>query len=316
MSWQDNDPETALSAQAEPSLPTWPGPVAIGGVGGSGTRVVAQLLLDLHYYLGADLNEANDNLWFTHLLKRPEWFAAAKRDEASREIFQALGVFERAMRGQIRREDLEYAARAAVELSYKYDPADPTLRWTLPWSLSLPRVETFASSARVDLSGYVGWGWKEPNSQLFLSYLGQYFPDLKYILVVRHGLDMCYSANQQQLYNWGPSFGVAAPDSPALLPQAALSYWIAANQAAIAQGTRHLGERFLVINYDQLCSSPKSEVTRLLDFLGRDVAAVDADHLFGLPRVPESAGRYRTRDLTVFSADQIDAVRALGFAVD
>ncbi len=32
------------------------GPVVIGGVGGSGARVVAQILLQLNYYLGSDLN--------------------------------------------------------------------------------------------------------------------------------------------------------------------------------------------------------------------------------------------------------------------
>lgn len=37
-------------------------PVAIGGVGGSGTRVVAEIVRSLGYYLGGDLNSANDNL--------------------------------------------------------------------------------------------------------------------------------------------------------------------------------------------------------------------------------------------------------------
>jgi hypothetical protein len=300
----------------QPPAPTLPGPVGIGGVGGSGTRVVAQLLLDLGYYLGADLNEANDNLWFTHLFKRPVWFAAAMADPASAEIVQALGVFERTMRGQIQRADLEYVARAAVDLSYQFDPDDPAQRWTLPWSLSLARIETFAASRPVDLSGYRGWGWKEPNSHIALPCLCQHFPDLQYILVIRHGLDMCYSANQQQLYNWGPLFGIAVPAMPDHIPQAALNYWIAANRAAIATGTRLLGDRFLVMDYDRLCASPQPEITRLLDFLGIDSASVDTDQLFALPRVPESAGRYRTRDLSVFSADQLAAVRALGFAVE
>ena len=47
-------------------------PVAVGGVGGSGTRLIAQVLLELGYYLGGDLNESLDNLWFTLLFKRRE----------------------------------------------------------------------------------------------------------------------------------------------------------------------------------------------------------------------------------------------------
>jgi hypothetical protein len=44
--------------------------VAIGGVGGSGTRLGAALLQVLGYYIGDDLNESLDNLWFTLLFKR------------------------------------------------------------------------------------------------------------------------------------------------------------------------------------------------------------------------------------------------------
>jgi len=45
-------------------------PVAIGGVGGSGTRLIAQCLKELGYFIGSDLNESNDNLLFTALFKR------------------------------------------------------------------------------------------------------------------------------------------------------------------------------------------------------------------------------------------------------
>jgi hypothetical protein len=50
--------------------------VAVGGVGGSGTRLVAHVMLELGYYLGPDLNESLDTLWFTLLFKRPEIWRA------------------------------------------------------------------------------------------------------------------------------------------------------------------------------------------------------------------------------------------------
>ena len=53
-------------------VPTKVGPCAIGGLGGSGTRVVAQILRDVGIFMGTDLNGANDNLWFTLLFKRPK----------------------------------------------------------------------------------------------------------------------------------------------------------------------------------------------------------------------------------------------------
>ena len=46
-------------------------PIVIGGIGGSGTRVVTQLLQSLGFDMGSDLNESLDDLGFTALFKRP-----------------------------------------------------------------------------------------------------------------------------------------------------------------------------------------------------------------------------------------------------
>src|SRR3990167_6840991 len=46
-------------------------PLAIGGVGGSGTRVVAAAAIALGFDLGSDLNPPLDNLAFTLLFKDP-----------------------------------------------------------------------------------------------------------------------------------------------------------------------------------------------------------------------------------------------------
>ena len=69
-------------------------PVAIGGVGGSGTRLIAQLLMEVGFYLGDDLNEANDTLWFTLLFKRPEILRVAECEFA-----QSLDIFIARMTG-------------------------------------------------------------------------------------------------------------------------------------------------------------------------------------------------------------------------
>ena len=55
-------------------------PVVIGGVGGSGTRLIAQCLNELGFFLGPDLNEANDNLWFTLLFKRTRILTSSEEE--------------------------------------------------------------------------------------------------------------------------------------------------------------------------------------------------------------------------------------------
>lgn len=48
--------------------------IAIGAVGGSGTRVVAKIFMDAGVFVGDDLNAQNDNLTFTQLFKNPDWY--------------------------------------------------------------------------------------------------------------------------------------------------------------------------------------------------------------------------------------------------
>ncbi|MCX6279657.1 MAG: hypothetical protein NT004_16405, partial [Bacteroidetes bacterium] len=57
------------------------GPVVVGGVGGSGTRVIAEILSLLNFYLGNDLNGPNDFLLYTLLFKRKKWFYKNKTNE-------------------------------------------------------------------------------------------------------------------------------------------------------------------------------------------------------------------------------------------
>jgi hypothetical protein len=74
------------------------GPIIIGGLGGSGTRIVAEILKKFGYYLGNDLNIANDNLLYTLLLKRPRWFY--KNFENKTRIKTGIKLFHKLMVGE------------------------------------------------------------------------------------------------------------------------------------------------------------------------------------------------------------------------
>jgi hypothetical protein len=291
----------------------WLGPITIGGVGGSGTRVVAEILIQLGFYLGEDLNSARDNLWFTLLFKRPHWYFKNATIEGS-QIFKGLGIFERAMTANLRPryEELSFVLRAAVEMTFKGHDYAGSGRGLWP----LKRVITILHPKKSDHSRYIGWGWKEPNTHIYLEYLTKHFHNLKYIHLIRHGIDMAYSSNQSQLYNWGAIFGITMHDSSIPLPRLSLKYWNEANRRAIALGKKLLKERFLVINFDRLCMDPRREIELLIDFLGLNINGVTMDKLEKLPQLPTSAGRYKNYDLSIFDRDEIEAVRELGFIVD
>lgn len=292
---------------------SWLGPFAIGGVGGSGTRVVAEILIQLGFYLGKDLNPARDNLWFTLLFKRPRWFLKNSVRKES-QIFKGLTIFEKAMTAdlQFHYEELSFITGAVVEMMFRghdYLGAGRGL-WPIKRSITM-----FRSRIR-DHTNYIGWGWKEPNTHMYIEYLNKYFQNLKYIHLIRHGIDMAYSNNQSQLFNWGAMFGIAAHDPSIPLPRRSLRYWHEANKRALTLGRKLLKERFLVINFDKLCMNPGREIELLIDFLGLDTRGVKMDELQKLPKFPKSYGRYKNYDLSIFSKEEIEAVKALGFVVD
>lgn len=288
------------------------GPIVIGGSGGSGTRIVAEILKHLGFYLGSDLNSANDNLWFTLLFKRPRWFIKNSHEKDS-QIIKGLGIFEKAMAGCFhpRYKEFVFLLHAGFTMALFGHDHSGSGRGLWP----IKRIITMVKSKQPDPSGYIGWGWKEPNAHIYIPYLSKHFDNLKYLHIIRHGLDMAYSGNQAQLYNWGELFGVETPETSSLLPKASLQYWIKSNERAIVLGKKLLNERFLVINFDKLCLNPGQQIGMLITFLGLDEKSINMDQLVSLPKIPDSAGRYREHDLSVFDSDEIDSVRRLGFDV-
>ena len=288
------------------------GPVVVGGVGGSGTRLIAEILREAGFYLGKDLNTALDNLWFTVLLKRPDIFQ--KPSTAKTEIFSRLSVFTKLMRGDSsltwhERAYIIHAITGMMIHGHDYRHAGRGL-WTLQRGFSMIHRENNPRSVSI------GWGWKEPNTHIFIEYLDEFFSTLKYIHVIRHGLDMAFSSNQAQLFNWGSVFGIERPRTMEAIPRASLEYWIRANQR-ICRLAATMEDRFLVINFDNLCVSPESGIRRILEFLGLRTMDDEKIHrLCLIPRKPESMGRYREHDLSCFPEHLLDEVREFGFPIE
>jgi hypothetical protein len=76
--------------------------LAIGGIGGSGTRIGAAFLQILGYYIGDDLNEPLDNLWLTLLFKRRSILLESKAD-----LISLTALFFSRMSGRIDFSDQE-----------------------------------------------------------------------------------------------------------------------------------------------------------------------------------------------------------------
>ncbi|MEP4309653.1 MAG: hypothetical protein ABJ364_07890, partial [Lentilitoribacter sp.] len=165
--------------------------VAIGGLGGSGTRVVAAALQSFDYNIGTRLNVPLDNLWFTVLFKRRAW-TVARPDPA--DVRSSISLFQRAtvsgLNGNINKTEQDLITTLCADLH-------PHGNWK-PGATTMD-AESLIASTQSLVPANVPWGWKEPNTHLFLPYLDAEIPNFHYIHVVRNGMDMAFSKNTWQM---------------------------------------------------------------------------------------------------------------------
>lgn len=272
-------------------------PVAIGGVGGSGTRVVAEIIKSLGVHIGEDLNESADNLWFTLLFKYRE---ALQLDAAA--LSDLYRLFRDRMTGGA-------MPRLAPELQHWLLDAHRAGQHERTWLQD--RLRSLSAST-MDQPGRP-WGWKEPNTHMLIERIAVLEPDLAYVHVARNGLDMALSTNQNQLRLWGPEvLGERYEDSP----RGSLAFWCWAHARILRVGEALPG-RCYFLNFDLLCHDPEPELCRLLAFLRVEVPETQRRRLAQLVRTPSTAGRHRMDgDRCNFDPRDVDYVRSLGFSVD
>lgn len=284
-------------------------PIVIGGIGGSGTRVVADILKVFNIYIGEDLNRPLDNLTHTLLFKRPKWYYQNSLNNNKIEV--GIGILEKSMTNKKSYSFTEFAFLLNATISMAIYGHNIQKDGSGIWAFQ--RLRHILFSRRKDIISYAGWGWKEPNSHLILKNLNDKFPKLKYIHTVRHGLDMAYSPNQQQLFNWGKMFGVEIPKKKEDIPEASFKYWVEVNKGIVEQG-KAIGEgNILVLNFDNLCANPRVEVRKIIDFLEINVSDSQIKSAIGIPKIPDSKDRFKAYDLLECKEDDLEFLKAMGY---
>jgi len=270
-----------------------PSPVAIGGVGGSGTRLVADLLRLLGFRLGEHLNPAGDSLWFTLLFK---YAGVADLDDAQFDLLAEMLV-----------ASLSGGAPLDARALQRLDALAAVARPHHPLEQLRASADTLAAAAARPAHG-APWGWKEPNTHVVVERLWARLPGLRYVHVVRNGLDMAFSRNQNQLELWGPQVLGRGPLSPAR----SLRYWCHVHQRMQALLAANQA-RMLWLDYDALCRDPRAGIARLCRFLDCPVPD-DPAPLLALVQPPQAA-RHAGMSLEGLAPADVDYVRSLGFAV-
>jgi len=258
-------------------------PIIIGGVGGSGTRIVAEILKQSGVFIGATLNESNDNMQI------------AKEFPNMRDVIQNRGPDNKRILRNLKNKVRWYSISE-----------QQIIRKTII------RFENQMYNSYQEESGeYSGWGWKIPGNFFILEHLSNHYHNMKYIHLIRNGFDMAFSKNQDQLKNWGEYYGVDPNKYPTA--KAALNYWYAANKKAISQGEEFFCNNFILIKFEELCLNPNKILSRILNFVNHNKS--DINKLNQLVKTPDTIDRYKNEDLTIFDKNDFKKVREFGYLV-
>lgn len=274
-------------------------PIVIGGIGGSGTRLVVQILQKEGVSFPGHLNDELDNLWFSLLFVRRTILLKPRH-----EVKRLIWLFVNAMRSGL---PVPEELAPLLDEAARHDRG-PALRKSVLDDAHRSLCNAGRSNCIADL-----WGWKQPNSHVLVPVLAQYLPQMKYIYVVRNGLDMAFSYNQNQLkYFWGDLMleGDIEPT-----PHNALRYWIASYRRIIGDRAL-LGDRLYILNFDSLCINPVEQLNHVNAFLGLNVSQATIESIAQIITVPTSAGRFKHQDCSQLCPEDIAYVRSLGFDTD
>jgi hypothetical protein len=257
-------------------------PIAIGGIGGSGTRVVAETVAKLGVYMGSDINDSLDNETYTLLFKRAELWPVERNEE---QLSSIANLFVSYMRGTLRLDgQVEALLISLSRRHWDYYPAG--------WS----EERRQRILARVDkangLPSNALWGWKEPNTHIFLPWFLDRFPELKYIHVVRHGLDMAYSSNQNQLRLWGST--VQQRPIKHHSAEESFKYWCWAHRR-INSLVGAFPNRILTICYEEFCLNPEAAILKIADFISVEASSELIESMHRSVSKPNLKERYVAR---------------------
>lgn len=260
-------------------------PVIVGGIGGSGTRVIAEILIELGYFMGNDLNVSSDNLLFTHIFKHKQIPHLTDTD------FQSLvNMYIKDMTGE------KKLTPSDGKNLQKIVGNDIDITTWISKRINQPSIDSFDTRKSPSL-----WGWKEPNSHVIINRLKKNIPHAKYIHLIRNGYDMAHSNNQNQLKFWGEYFLNQKIENT---PRYSFKYWCSTYKNIITYKQQY-PDTTLLINYEDLCFQPKISLRALCAFLNISTDEQTITKLSSKIKAPNSIGRYKQFGLDIFDESDI-----------
>jgi len=264
--------------------------IAIGGIGGSGTRAVAELFEKMGYFIGYDLNRAKDNLLYTLLFKRKDILVLPKN-----ELKKRLNFFYKysSTSYKISENEKKWLFKLAEKNNIKHSK-----EWLMQ------RVEVCINTI---CQSHNNWGWKEPNTHVIIDKILELSLDIKFIYVYRNGLDMAFSSNQNQLEFWGNIF--LNEHTLEINAKNSLKYWCEVHERMLRL-QKNYPENIYMLNLDTMCIDTNEELKKLFYFLKKK----DMKDILKYEKIfvqSNSIGRYKNFGLEQFDIKDLNYLKTI-----
>ena len=160
------------------------------------------------------------------------------------------------------------------------------------------------------------WGLKHPFTMWYIPLLARRFAGMKFVHLVRDGRDMALSSNNHLLRYHRES--ILAGGQGLSNEAAQLAIWAKGNGLAHQRGRALLGDKYLLVRYEDLCGKAEETVERIYRFAGLDYSAALVAETAARLRPSPGIGRWeRSSDPVVHRLDDQTraALRDLGYQV-
>lgn len=159
------------------------------------------------------------------------------------------------------------------------------------------------------------WGWKNPRSMYILPLILDCCPGLRFVHLVRDGREMALSVNQiQPKKHYAALTGHPLPDD---LAAGSIELWSRANLDVMNWSRIHLGARYRLLRFEDLCADPGRVMEELLCWIGSGLGSAEAiAKAVATVAMPPSLGRWRGLDparLALLESIGSPALRAFNY---
>lgn len=243
-------------------------PVAIGAIGGSGTRLLSHILSRIGVHMGSSVDPKT-------------WDSLPIREYLGSEFPRLV----------------DSCFTGIIDQT-------PTAKERF-----LAAIQKHKASIGADSR----WGWKNPRNMWLIPFFAQLFPKMFFILLVRDGRDVALSSNRFLLRTAGHI--LLAGESYPNKDMAQLALWEKGMRFAMKSGASLLGERFIVIRYEDLCFQPTSTLELLFKFLKVDYSLELLSLLSHTIKPSAGIGRGTSLPRQMIPPSTIDVLESLQYFV-